>query len=143
MSSEQVALWVAVALVAWGATSTLAPRLGFTTPPPVAPCAEPRLIASDGIVSEVGCGAEDSQPLRGAAALLFGIPLDLNRAAIEDLVVLPGVGPARAEAIVAARGAAPFCEVGDLERVRGIGPRTVEGVAGWVRAECDGDGRPL
>jgi competence ComEA-like helix-hairpin-helix protein len=50
-------------------------------------------------------------------------PLDLNRASIDDLVRLPGVGPALAERIVAARaGDGPFASVDDLARVPGIGP---------------------
>jgi competence ComEA-like helix-hairpin-helix protein len=49
--------------------------------------------------------------------------LDLNHASIDDLVRLPGVGPALAERIVAARaGDGPFASVDDLARVPGIGP---------------------
>ena len=68
-----------------------------------------------------------------AARLLFGEPLDPNRAAAEDLEVLPGIGPARAAAIVAERERGPFCGVGGLERVRGIGPSLRAGAEPWLR----------
>ena len=54
----------------------------------------------------------------GVERLLWGDRLDPNRAPREALLALPGVGPARADAIMAAR---PFCRIEDLMRVRGIG----------------------
>ncbi len=48
-------------------------------------------------------------------------PLDLNSATENDLLALPGVGPARAKAILAyRREQGSFAEVSDLERVPGI-----------------------
>jgi competence protein ComEA len=64
-----------------------------------------------------------------AAGVLCGEPLDLNRAEPETLEVLPGIGPARARAIAEAR---PFRSVDELERVRGIGNRTLEGLRDLV-----------
>jgi hypothetical protein len=61
-------------------------------------------------------------PRAGAARLLWGLPLDLNREDARTLEVLPGIGPTRARAIRAAR---PFCRVSDLRRVHGIGPVTL------------------
>ena len=53
-------------------------------------------------------------------------PTDLNRATAADLDALPGIGPVLAERIVASRSDhGPFTGVGDLQRVRGIGPATV------------------
>lgn len=75
-------------------------------------------------------------PLRGPARLLFGLRLDPNRASAESLEVLPGIGPARAAAIVAERRRAPFREVGDLRRVRGIGPLTLERIAPWLEVDA-------
>ena len=54
-------------------------------------------------------------------------PLDVNRAAVGDLELLPGVGPALAQRIVAHRvehGA--FASIDALAQVRGIGPKTLE-----------------
>jgi competence ComEA-like helix-hairpin-helix protein len=50
-------------------------------------------------------------------------PLDLNRASATELTRLPGIGPALADRIVAARDSqGPFASVDDLRRVRGVGP---------------------
>ena len=70
-------------------------------------------------------------PPTGAARLLWGLPLDLNREDARTLEVLPGIGPTRARAIAAAR---PFCRVSDLARVPGIGPVTLRRLAGHVAA---------
>ncbi|MBX3727407.1 MAG: ComEA family DNA-binding protein [Xanthomonadales bacterium] len=54
-------------------------------------------------------------------------PVDINRADAATLVQLNGIGPAKAEAIVAWREAnGPFLQVEDLAKVRGIGLRLVE-----------------
>ncbi len=48
--------------------------------------------------------------------------VDLNRASAPELMRLPGVGPALAARIIAARDAdGPFTSVDDLRRVAGIG----------------------
>jgi competence ComEA-like helix-hairpin-helix protein len=77
-------------------------------------------------------GPCDTSGLDAPARLLFGEPLDLNRASAADLEVLPGIGPARAGAIVAERERRAFESVDDLRAVSGVGPRTVAGLAGWV-----------
>lgn len=77
-----------------------------------------------------------SPPAAGAARLLWGLPLDLNREDERSLEALPGIGPTRARAIAASR---PFCRLSDLARVPGIGPRTIRRLAGQVTAsgpEC-------
>ena len=50
-------------------------------------------------------------------------PVDLNRASAAKLESLPGVGPDTAAAIIKAR---PFTTVDDLDKVKGIGPATLE-----------------
>lgn len=50
-------------------------------------------------------------------------PIDLNRATAEELESLPGIGAAKAAAIVEAREAqGGFASLEDLESVRGVGP---------------------
>jgi hypothetical protein len=68
-------------------------------------------------------------PGRGAARLLWGLPLDLNREEARAIEALPGIGPGRARAIVAKR---PLCTLADLDRVSGIGPVTLRRLAGKV-----------
>jgi hypothetical protein len=72
-------------------------------------------------------------PERGAARLLWGLPLDVNREDARTLETLPGIGPRRARAIVAAR---PFCNEAELERVPGIGPATLRRLRGRVAASA-------
>jgi competence ComEA-like helix-hairpin-helix protein len=52
--------------------------------------------------------------------------VDLNRADLDALQTLPGIGPALAGRIVAARREQLFKSLDDLTRVRGVGPATVE-----------------
>ena len=68
-------------------------------------------------------------PVTVGHALLDGEPVDVNQASVEDLMVISGIGPSTARAIVEAReGGVVFYEVDDLRRVRGIGAATVRAV---------------
>jgi competence protein ComEA len=60
--------------------------------------------------------------------------IDVNSATVEQLTDLPGIGEAKAEAIVAERSERPFSSVEDLERVRGIGPSLVADLRDRVTA---------
>ena len=53
-------------------------------------------------------------------------PIDLNSASVTRLDYLPGIGPITADRIVAARNERLFASVDDLQRVHGIGPKTLE-----------------
>lgn len=120
---------IALVLAAWG--------LARPAPAPPAPsCPAPREAgAARGWTGWVLCDPEMlARPLRGAAPLLFGGTLDLNRAPAPVLEVLPGVGPARARALVRERARRPFRSLDDVRRVRGIGPATARGLAGWADA---------
>ena len=59
-------------------------------------------------------------------------PIDLNRATLDELQRLPRIGPKLAERILQARTKKPFQEVGDLRRVSGIGPKTLEQLRPFV-----------
>jgi competence ComEA-like helix-hairpin-helix protein len=66
-----------------------------------------------------------ARPARQGAAVRAIV--SLNAATAEELAQLPGIGPVRAEAIVADRRRhGPFRRIEDLERVPGIGSATVE-----------------
>jgi competence protein ComEA len=56
--------------------------------------------------------------------------VDLNRATADELETLPGIGPAKAAAIVEHREThGPFAEPGDLRAVTGIGEKTFQTLA--------------
>jgi hypothetical protein len=98
-------------------------------------CSTPSAVETDALgVRQVVCGAEEARwPAQaGVGGLLFGLPIDLNRASPELLETLPQIGPARARAIVESRVGSPYASVVDLERVSGIGPKTRELLEPWV-----------
>lgn len=97
------------------------------------PCEGPvERSARGGHTREAAC-AGLGRPVRGPARLLFGLRLDLGSADAEALEALPGIGPVRAAAILAERARRPFVRVEDLDRVPGIGPRSVARLRDWVR----------
>ena len=80
------------------------------------------------------------------ALLVLGAPahaacsVELNSASSAQLETLPGIGPAKAAAILDYRTTAgPFTTVDQLDNVTGIGPATLENVRPFV---CVGEGGP-
>jgi Helix-hairpin-helix motif len=115
------------------ASLLLALALARPAPPP-ADCEAPgerRAVAGHSV--ELACASPvPGRPVRGPVRRLVGLPIDPNAADAATLETLPGVGPARARAILEARERRPFRRVEDLERVPGIGPRTLAGIAGFL-----------
>ncbi len=57
--------------------------------------------------------------------------LDVNGASVDELMLLPGIGPALSEAIVLERETGGrFVDLDDLTRVKGIGERRVMALRG-------------
>lgn len=68
-----------------------------------------------------------------AEPIAVKLQIDVNGAAWPELSLLPGVGEQLAKRIVADRAAnGPFRDWNDLRRVRGIGPRTLDGMKPYL-----------
>lgn len=95
-----------------------------------------------------------SRRLRALAALLLlglagpalakkkvlapGERIDVNRAGVAELMRLPGIGRARAEAIAAHRSQKPFRSPAELGQVKGIGKRWLEKNQSHITAGSQG-----
>lgn len=78
-----------------------------------------------------------------ASAFELDERINPNDAPIASMVRLPGIGISRAEAIVAYRNnlskedsnSRAFRSCDDLQKVRGIGPKTVKNISEWLKFE--------
>ena len=66
-------------------------------------------------------------PMGSRERFVLAIPIELNQAGVEDLVMIPGIGHRLARRIVEFRKShGPFKTWHELRRVKGIGPKKVE-----------------
>lgn len=106
----------ALVLIGWGALFLIAPVWQFPAVPAAA-----------------YVPAEQDQVQKTDTAQ--GNLLDVNRADAEALMELPGIGPAKAAAIVAYREEhGPFSSLEELEKVSGISRRMIESWSGLAFA---------
>lgn len=63
-------------------------------------------------------------PVQGPPTVEQDARININEAGPEELVKLPGIGPSRAEAILAEREKRRFRRIEDIIRVPGIGRKT-------------------
>jgi competence protein ComEA len=93
-------------------------------PAPAAPAAAKEEKKSAKETAKKGEAAPKTQAKEPKAAeTVSGAPVDLNTADLKALEALPGVGPATAQKIIAAR---PFKSVDDLSKVKGMSKAKVE-----------------
>ncbi len=65
--------------------------------------------------------------------LFPGFPVDINSAGVQSLLLLPGIGAKRAEAIIAERERrGGFAALEDIKDVRGIGKRRFEALRDFI-----------
>jgi competence protein ComEA len=91
-------------------------------------------VVEDGERIHVPRDGEDAPVMDGPVSrgVLADGRIDLNAASQAELETLPGVGPARARAIIAEREVRAFRAPGDLRRVPGIGEATFQRLAPLV-----------
>lgn len=86
-----------------------------------------RVIACLAILVAASLGLTRSVLPGSAPAAVGAIRVDLNTASAGELDLLPRIGPALAARIIEDRAAnGPYNSIDDLQRVSGIGPKTVE-----------------
>jgi len=72
--------------------------------------------------------------------LIENMKIDINHANAIEWQVVPGIGPALAGKIIAEReGGGSFLTIEDLERVNGIGPRTIDNIREYLVVAEEGD----
>ena len=76
----------------------------------------------------------------GAAPVEEGHRVDLNTASAAELARLPGIGPAKAQAIIEYRAQEPFSKPEDLIKVKGIGEKLYERLRDQITV---GDQKPV
>ncbi len=82
---------------------------------------------------------EGNEPEKIVETKNVEFPIDINKASVEELVELPGIGPVKARAIVEYRQKnGPFASVEDLINVSGIGEKTLERIKDLVKVEGSG-----
>lgn len=73
------------------------------------------------------------------APVAWGAPVNINTATVAELDSLPGIGPAKAQAIVDHRTqSGPFARPEDVQNVTGIGPATYLNIAALITVGAGG-----
>jgi len=127
-----------VAVIVLGSASVAGLAWSMLTRPPAGANTGAPLSASEPDVpppSPMQTAASPAAPLPATSVSLTRL-IDLNTATAPELELLPGIGPALAQRIIADRDSrGRFRSLNDLDRVSGIGPRTIERLRDKVKVE--------
>lgn len=107
----------------------------MSAPPPAARIAGASLLLIASIAGvAMSYGRGPIEPASAPTEIVVRL-IDLNSAPPAELELLPRIGPALAARIVEDRQArGPYRSLEDLDRVRGIGPLTIEKLRGLAEA---------
>lgn len=83
----------------------------------------------------MAAGTEAGPPREEAPVASEDTRININTADPEELVRLPGIGPTRAQAILAARKKRRFRRIEDILRVPGIGRKTFGRIRDSIRVQ--------
>lgn len=117
MKTQKVMMVALAFVLALGGVVWLSPRAAVAGPKALPGAVAPKKATSDD---------DDSGPARGGKKAVTG-KLNLNTATVDQLMMLPGIGPSKAERVVDWRGKhGPFKRVTDLRKVKGFGYKTLK-----------------
>jgi competence protein ComEA len=133
--TERKALLLAAGLIGLSALGRLASGPGRGDVSWVAESPGSRRDDAAGAMPKEGVEAALRREARAFTPLAAGERLDPNRAPEEELRRLPGIGPARARAILEERARGAFDDPEALLRVPGIGPATYARIAPFLTVE--------
>lgn len=81
-------------------------------------------------------GAVNLKRMGGGKLMLFGLPIEINTATVEDLTSISGIGPVKAKAIVRFRDErGGINSLDELKMVRGLGIKTVEKIKPYLTSK--------
>jgi len=94
-----------------------------------------KLVASGLLCGLAVVGSGRGAFAAGAAPAAIETRVNLNSANADELARLPGVGPAKAKAIIEHRNAEPFRAPEDLRKVKGIGDKLYDRLKDQITVE--------
>lgn len=83
---------------------------------------------------KAGSGYAEVHPLPAQQRLVLGLPLSLSRASLEELALVPGIGPVLADRIVQYRHKnGDFTQIEELLLVEGVGEKTLAKLSSFIK----------
>lgn len=111
----------------WGRNESVGESQSFALARPGQKVVEGSNLRSSGEENNSGSISGENINLRKLPPLLM--PININKATLEELSTLPSIGPQTAQAILAFRDEhGPFKSVEDLLQVRGLGPKKLAAI---------------